>query len=469
MWDAATDVLVVGGGGCGLAAALAARECDVRVTILEKESEVGGATAMSGGSILGADTRAQREAGIDDGPTALAEDILDHAGGEADADVVDALANESRRTIHWLEDDLGLSLAVNTGPYGRHGHRVPRRHWLEADEGIHRSGEQLVNELLTAARERGVEILTDHPVSDLVVEDGRVVGVEAGKQRTERIRAGRVILATGGFGNDRDMLEAFVPESDDLLYWGDDGSTGDGIRFGQDAGGDTEHLRAFLGFPTISVPERVFVPWETTKEGAFVVDETGRRFADAGACAYSEFTEAMVGHDADRYFLVFDRGAFEAMASQPSTADRWDECIQHDVFASADAPADLAERLGIEADGLAETVRALEAIESAGAVADDGHTRQIPGPLTLPLYGTEITPAILQTQGGLRVDSRARVLDKRGEPIPNLYAGGGAAASVSGSDPTGYLSGNGLLTALNLGRIAGRHAAETLQREPRSD
>jgi fumarate reductase flavoprotein subunit len=462
MWDAETDVLVVGAGGCGLAAALAARDRDVRVTLLEKESTIGGATAMSGGSILGADTRTQREAGIDDTPGALAEDILDHAVGEANPDVVHALATEARRTIHWLEDDLGLSLSVNTGPYGRHGHRVPRRHWLDADEGIHRSGEQLIAELLAAATDRGVEVLTDHPVRDLVVEDGQVVGVLAGKRDTERIRAGAVILATGGFGNDPEMLAEFAPDGADLLYWGDEGSTGDGIRAGRAAGAEAANMTAYLGFPTISVPERVFVPWETTKEGAFVVDETGRRFADAGACAYSEFTAAMVDHDADRFFLCFDRPVFAAMASQPSTADRWANCVDHDVFVSAETPAALAARLGIDADGLAATAEALESVASPGETASDDHTRQIAGPLAPPLYGTEITPAILQTQGGLRVDDRARVLDAEGEPIPNLYAGGGAATSVSGSDPTGYLSGNGLLTALNLGRIAGRDAAETL-------
>lgn len=469
MWDAETDVLVVGAGGCGLAAALAARESGLRVTVLEKESDVGGATAMSGGSILGADTLAQRNAGIEDTPNALAEDILEHADGDADPSVVDALAAESRRTIHWLEDDLGLSLVANTGPYGRHGHRVPRRHWLEADEGIHRSGEQLITELLAAATDRGVEVLPDHPVRDLVVEDARVAGVVAGKQETERIRAGTVILATGGFGNDPEMLAEYAPKAADLLYWGDEGSTGDGIRFGRAAGGDTDHLTAYLGFPTISVPERVFVPWETTKEGACVVEDTGRRFADAGACAYSEFTSAMVDHGADRYFLILDRAVFEAMANQPSTADRWEECVANDVFASADSLAALADRLDIDADGLADTVRSLEAVDSPGETAADGYTRQVVGSLDPPLYGTEITPAILQTQGGLRVDDRARVLGVDGEPIANLYAGGGAAASVSGEDPTGYLSGNGLLTALNLGRIAGRDAAAALKRDQWED
>jgi fumarate reductase flavoprotein subunit len=389
MWDAESDVLVVGAGGCGLAAALAARDRDVRVTVLEKEPEIGGATAMSGGSILGADTRAQRDAGIHDAPEALAEDILEHAAGDADPDVVDALATESRRTVHWLEDDLGLSLAVNTGPYGRHGHRVYRRHWLEAEDGIHRSGEQLIEELHRAATERGVEVLTDHPVSDLVIADGRVVGVDAGKQRNERLRAGKVILATGGFANDPEMLAGFVPERRPAVLGrrGVDRRRHPGAAIGGRRHRPSDRLSRL---PTISVPERVFVPWETTKEGAFDVDETGRRFADAGACAYSEFTAAMVDHDADRYLLCFDRTVFEAMASRPSTVDRWDECVEQDVFASAETTAALTERLGIDATGLAATVRALEGVDSPGATAADGHARQVAGGLTPPLYGTEI-------------------------------------------------------------------------------
>lgn len=140
-WDVATDVLVVGAGGCGLVAALSARESDVRVTLLEKENEVGGATAMSGGSIVGADTDAQRAAGIEDSPEAFARDIRDHGDEGTDAELARILARQSRRTIEWLETTVGVDLRVNDGPYGRHGHRVYRRHWLVDDDGeIERDG-----------------------------------------------------------------------------------------------------------------------------------------------------------------------------------------------------------------------------------------------------------------------------------------------------------------------------------------
>jgi fumarate reductase flavoprotein subunit len=290
-WDAETDVLIAGAGGCGLVAALHAREYDLQVTLLEKEGEIGGTTAMSGGSIVGAGTEPQRQVGIEDSPEALAEDIIEYTDGEVNPDLVRALAEESRQLVQWLETDLGVDLRVNDGPYKRKGHRTYRRHWLVDEDGdIERNGQALVDALVAAARKRGVELLTNHPITAVLAEDGEVVGVEAGKRQTEQIRAKKVLLATGGFAANLEMRGEYCPESTELLYWGDEGSTGDGIQFGMSNGSDTENMTAYLGFPTIARPQRVFVPWEVTREGAVIVDQRGRRFGDCGSCAYSEFT-----------------------------------------------------------------------------------------------------------------------------------------------------------------------------------
>lgn len=456
-WDVETDVLVVGAGGCGLVAALTAREHGVRVTVLEKEDAVGGTTAMSGGSIVAAGTHHQRVAGISDTSEAFAEDILEHGDEGSDETLATCLAAESARTIEWLESDIGIEMTVNTGPYGRHGHRVPRRHWISGGyDAVERNGQTLIDVLYKAATARGIEILTNHPVTSLVTEDGAVVGVHAGKQHTERIKADAVLLSTGGFAANSEMRCERIPTSEPLLHWGSEGNTGDGIRMGCDAGGVLENMEAFLGFPTIAHPANVFVPWETSKEGAFVVGPDGRRVGDAGACAYSEFTSILLESGVDSWYLVFDQVVYDAMKSQPSTRDRWENCLDVSAFRSGDSLETLAADLGIDATGLAETVDAIESID--GHVADDGFTRTVRREFKPPYYGTEIEPAILQTQGGLDIDHRGRVLNATGDPIPNLYAGGGAAKSVSGTQPTGYLSGNGLLTALNLGRIMGDDA-----------
>jgi len=462
-WDVETDVLVVGAGGCGLVAALSAREHGVRVTLLEKRSEVGGTTAMSGGSIVGAGTESQREVGVEDSPEAFAEDIREHGDEGTDPELARTLAEQSRQIIDWLKNAVGVRVRANDGPYGRHGHRVYRRHWLvDEDGGIERNGQALVDALREEAHERNVEILTDHPVTDLVFTDGAVVGVEAGKTRTERIRARRVLLATGGFGANPEMRERLIPDTESLLYWGDEGSTGDGIRFGDEAGAETKNMEAFLGFPTIARPEGVFVPWEVSKEGAFVVDSEGSRFGDAGACAYSEFAAELWRRPEETAYLVLDQDVYDAMAGHPSTRDRWENCLEHEVFTSAETVVALASEIGIDPDGLAETVRVVTESGSVDRPADDGFTRAVQRELTPPFYGTEIEPAILQTLGGLVVDDRGRVLRADGEPVPNLYAGGGVAASVSGRCTEGYLSGNGLLTALNLGRLMGRDAGHAI-------
>ena len=197
-WDVETDVVVVGSGGAGLVAAVTAGEGDLQVTLLEKADSLGGTTATSGGSIVAGGSPIQREAGIDDSPARLVDDLLEKNHGECDPDVAWAIAEESGRTIEWFVDDLGWDVAVNTGPYGRVGHQTFCRHWLQDDEGvIQRDGSVLVDRLTDAARARGVELLTNAPVTDLVVEDGAVVGVVAGKGHEERIRAGAAIAPRG--------------------------------------------------------------------------------------------------------------------------------------------------------------------------------------------------------------------------------------------------------------------------------
>lgn len=115
----------------------------------------------------------------------------------------------------------------------------------------------LVDALLDAARDRDVELLTNHPIAKLIAEDGEVVDDEEGKRQTEQIRAKKVLLATGGFAANIDMRERYCPKSKPLLYWSDEGSTGVGIRYGISNDGGMENMEAYLGFPTIARPERI--------------------------------------------------------------------------------------------------------------------------------------------------------------------------------------------------------------------
>ena len=197
-------------------AALATSENpDLTVTILEKSPEVGGNTSLSTGMVPAAGTRFQREAGIEETPEDMAQDILEKNGYEADEEMVRHLCEESANLVHWLVDDWDISLSlVDDFRYPKHS-----EYRMHAPPG--RNGANLVSEL----RERieataNVELLTNAPVQKLVADDGAVVGVVAGDRRTESIAAGKVILATDGFGGNREMLTEWTADIEDAhLLW----------------------------------------------------------------------------------------------------------------------------------------------------------------------------------------------------------------------------------------------------------
>jgi fumarate reductase flavoprotein subunit len=445
-WDVSTEVLVVGGGGAGLLAALRAIEHDVVVTVIEKEDELGGTTAMSGGTINAAGTRYQSQAGVDDSPTALAEDIINHNRGEVDESLVFAVAQEARRTVHWLSDEHGWDFHYYDGPHKRSNHTTNRTHWVLDDDGdvVRPGGRYIVDSLSRALKRSGGEIVTNTPMNELVIDDGEVVGVTAGKNVTESIRAKAVLLATGGFSANLAMREEYCPETVDMLYHGNTGNTGDGIRAGLDLGAAIDNMAAYLGYALHAAPENLFVPWEiTVSGGGIVVTETGDRFCDESTLNYSELVGRMIDVGSDAYYLVFDDHVDQVFSSDESM-DRYRRCVDNNVFTVEQTPEVLAAAFDVDPDRLGRSV----------SEKKDTLDRSI----IPPFYGTRVRPAIYHTQGGLRVDTSARVLRPDGTPLPNLYAGGGAAVGLSGNRPEGYLSGNGLLAALNLGSLMGASA-----------
>ena len=216
-WDVETDVLIVGGGGCGLVAAPAASEnTDLVVTVLEKSDELGGNTALSTGMIPAAGSRFQEAAGNEDSPNAMARDILEKNGHQADEEMVRRLCRQSRHLVHWLVDQCDVDFQfVDDFKYPRQS-----EYRMHAPPGRH--GSHLVDDLLSEIEDRGnIELLPNVPVRCLVADEGAVVGVVAGERQTESIRAEKVLLATDGFGGNRRMVEESIGEgASEFLYYG---------------------------------------------------------------------------------------------------------------------------------------------------------------------------------------------------------------------------------------------------------
>jgi flavocytochrome c len=449
-------LVVVGAGACGMVAALAAAKRGVPVLVLEKGSEPAGNTARSTGLIPAAGTRFQREAGIlDDSPELMAEDIFRKNDRESDPEITHLLCEESGPLVEWLVDEVGCEMVCYTDflypGQSRHRMHGPKTSY----------GSELVRQLENAVREDPrIDLRTDTAVGGLLSDDGRVTGVETADRPIE---AGAVVLALNGFGGNREMVERYLgPEAAAALYYGSPNNTGEGIRWGMALGAASMHMDSYQGHASVAAPDGPLVTWGVVVNGAVLVNREGRRFG-CETVGYSEYAGAVMAQPGGAAWEIFDAEVYEA-----SLGTRFDEVIESGKVVRAETLEELAETFDLPTDSLAKTIE--ETNRSARGEAPDplGREEFLEGPLEPPFYGIHVLGALFHTQGGLKVDTRARVLRPDGTHIPGLYAGGGTAVGVSGSGYGGYSSGNGLLAAAVLGKVAGEAASGEIMEDPAS-
>lgn len=459
MTERTWDVLVVGGGGCGLTAAVRAAGAGARVLILEKESELGGNTARSIGSVPGAGSRFQATAGIEDSPETFAADLRRQADGHLDEPVARRLCGISAELVHWLVDEAGVELSL-TRDYKHIAHSVNRLHNPPNREGV-----EIIRYLEATARRLGVTVVTGAPVTDVSADEGGMCVATA----TETFRARAVILATDGFGASPERVAEHIPYASGLPYFGGPGNTGDGIAIGERLGGHTASMNAILGYAAMaqtrdgSVSFETMFSWTVPEKGGVFVDAVGRRFGDESV-GYSAFTDDVVAHTDGVAYAVFDQRVLDHVCRHEKRFRLLVERADTPVL-GADDVASLADRYQLPRDGLIRTIDEYNAAARGERADPFGRTDFGFAPLVAPFHVAKTVPGVLTTQGGLRVDEHARVLREDGTPVPHLYAGGGTTAGICGpSRARGYVSGNGLLSALGYGYIAGGHAAASLAR-----
>ncbi|MCZ7562565.1 MAG: FAD-dependent oxidoreductase [Burkholderiales bacterium] len=457
-FDFAAPVVIVGAGACGLVAALAARDAGAEVLVIERDASPSGSTALSSGFVPAAGTRYQRAAGIDDAPERMAADIRRKNHDEADPRVVEAVCRASGPAIEWLADAHGVPFVLVEG-FLYPGHTVARMHAVPE-----KTGAALMAALLRAASAAGVDLLCSARVIDLVATSGRrVTGVRIERPDGTREEAGcgALVLACSGFGGNRAMVREHIPEIADALYFGHAGNQGDAVRWGAALGAAVRDMGAYQGHGSVATPHGVLVTWALMMEGGIQVNAAGERFSDEHQ-GYSEQCLPVLEQPGGFAWNVYDARLHRlGMAFED-----YRQAVAAGAIRSAPDAATLAVAIGVSAERLAHTLA-----EVAGFAAGQGRDRfgrDFTGKPALapPYYAVKVTGALFHTQGGLAIDTNARVLDARESPLPNLFAGGGAACGVSGAHVWGYLSGNGLLTAVTLGRLAGQAAAATAQLAP---
>jgi fumarate reductase flavoprotein subunit len=441
-------LLIIGAGAAGLCAALAASEQGIEPVVIERDAVPRGSTALSAGLIPAAGTRFQRAKGITDSHELLAADITRKAHGEVDAAVVRAIADNAGPTVEWLADAYGFPLSV-IDDFNYPGHSALRMHGLPS-----RSGAELIDRLRIAAEGRAVTILSESVASTLYArDDGSIAGIEIvrGDGSRERIGCRALVLACNGYGGNPTLVREVIPEMADALYFGHPGNRGDAVLWGRALGAGLAYLSGYQGHGSVATPHNILITWAVVMEGGFQVNARGERFCDESR-GYSEQAADVLRQPGGIAFDIFD-GRIAAIARQ---FQDFRDAEAAGAIVRGDTPQDLADRLKIPSTMFLQEYEALAAANGAS----DRFGRIVTKRLDPPLHAVKVTGALFHTQGGLTVDGRARVLRTDGRAFPNLFAAGGAAAGVSGSEASGYLSGNGLLTAIVLGRIAGRTATD---------
>ncbi len=441
-FPAEVETLIVGAGAGGLVAALSAHDAGQEVLVLEADPLPSGSTALSAGLIPAAGTKAQAAAGISDSTAAFAADIQRKAHDENDPELVQRLADGAAEVIDWLTDRHGLAFSVVTN-FDYPGHSARRMHGLPS-----RAGRELVDTLAATCASEDIDILCEARVTTLYRSGDRITGVQITRPdgSHEQIGAGRLILACNGFGGNRAMVAEHMPQIEKALWFGHDGNRGEAVTWGAALGAQTQHLGAYQGHGNVAHPHGILITWATMTEGGVQVNRDGRRFWDESQ-GYSEAARAVMAQPGGEAYAIFDARIAEIAAQFQDFRD----AEAAGAIKRADSTRELAEALDLPADALAQT---LAEIPTTGP---DAFGRDFHGKTLAPPYcGVRVTGALFHTQGGLRTDPSTRVLSESGAPFPNLFAVGGAAVGVSGASDSGYLSGNGLLAAVVLGRIAGR-------------
>lgn len=448
--------MVAGGGACGCIAALAAHGAGAGVMLVEQDERPLGSTGMSQGLICAARTRAQAAHGVIDSADTFHKDIMAKTRGMADPVIARLLADEAGPTLDWMAQCLDLPWTLDTGFPPAYGHSTFRVHgWYG------HGGEDMVDLLHARVQDAGVDVLTGTQLAAIhMAPDGaRVEGVSLRRSdgSIEHLGCGALVLACGGFAGNAALVARHIPDMARAHNHGHEGSQGSALRLVRGLDAVLGDMGAYQGYGMLTEPQGISVPPGFILNGGMLVNGGGRRFCDE--------TEDIAGvvlpvldQPGNHVWVVFDCAIEEACAHIPETR----QLRAMRVIRAGDDAAGLAAVMGVPSGALEETLAQARAAWAGQRPDPQGRVWGEAAPPAGDLRALKVVGAIYHTQGGLQIDRQARVMTGAGTPIANLFAGGGAARSVSGPAHWGYLPAMGLCTAVTLGRVAGEEAARLM-------
>ena len=438
--DTSCDIVIIGAGGAGLSAATEAAGKGAKVIVLEKMAIAGGNTNASTGGLNASETSVQKKLNIEDSNDQYYEDTMKGGYNLNDPALVRNMVEKSAETVDWL-----ISLGADLSDVGKMaGSTNKRTHRPQGGAAI---GAHLVPVLKKAAEDAGAELRFNAKVTDIIEENGKPAGVKVSTADGDyKITAKAVIIATGGFGANNDMVVKYKPELAGFGTTNHKGATGDAFAWIEKFNAALVQMEQIQTHPTVVPSNGLMITEAVRGNGAIMVNREGKRFGNEMATrdVMSKDILAQTGKTA---YLLFDQGVRESLKAIEGY-------VKQGLLTQDDTLAGLAAKLNMSAENLEANVKAYNDYQASGNGDKDFGRKASEMPRAIatgPYYAVEVGPAVHHTMGGIKINTNAEVLNTSDAVIPGLYAAGEVTGGVHGGN---RLGGNAVADICIYGKIA---------------
>lgn len=437
-----TDIVIVGAGGAGMVAAINATQQGKDVIIVEKMPYAGGNTTKATGGMNAAETHYQAEQNIEDSVEQFVADTMKGGHDLNDIDLVTKMASESAACIDWL-DSIDAPLPKLSFSGGATNSRI---HAPEDGSGV---GAYLVTAFLKQLDALNIKVLYNTTATEILMADGAAAGIKAESDDTAyTINAGAVILATGGFGSNNDMICEFRPDLKGTVTTNTPGATGDGIRMATALGADTVDLEQIQLHPTVEQSTSMLITEGVRGDGAILVNQSGKRFTNE-LLTRDAVSAAELEQEGSYAYIIFDQNLRDNLGAI-------EKYVETGITVQADTIEGLAELLDIDPATLAQTLADWNQCVADQKDPEFGRETGMDEDLSVaPYYAIKIAPGIHHTMGGVKINTNAEVIGTDGSVIPGLFAAGEVTGGVHGGN---RLGGNAVADIVVFGKTAGENA-----------
>src|SRR5471032_1641991 len=438
------DVVVVGSGGAGLAAAIQACDEGAKVLIVEKMSTIGGNTIKASVGMNAAETRFQKLKGIVDSKALFYQETLKGGKFKNNPELLREFVELAPEAIEWLAaKEIELNDITITG-----GMSIDRTHRPEDRSAV---GGFLISGLVKNVNKRDIEVLLETSVAEILYENGAVTGVKVVDEYNDSriLNAKSVIVATGGFSANREMVVKYRPELDGFVTTNHKGATGSGIAMLQKIGADTVDMGEIQIHPTVEQTTSYLISEAIRGGGAILVSQAGKRFFNEMETR-DKVSANIIALPEKFAYVVFD----EQIRLNNKAAD---EYIARGFVISAPSPKELAIKLNMDMHALLATLESYNVAVDKQDDAEFGRKTALRHPINQgPFYAIRIAPGVHHTMGGVTINTDTCVLDASEQVIRGAFAAGEVAGGIHGANRIG---GNAVADIIIFGILAGRNAA----------